>query len=172
MALPQTPMLKQDGTIIIRDGGSGGAQKTYEIVYEDGNFKWSGLKKNGKQTQVFFDRGEPYGMRQTDPIEIQFSFSADAIMFTDSEATLRDVVTGEGAWAAAVSTLPIAQGDAYLLEVELQIERTTFGATQDGTVTMLYCDMAVDFEEGGPGKFSVSGRAILFGGYENAVTWT
>lgn len=171
MALPQTPILKKDGKITIRDGGSGGAQKEYEVIYEDGNFKTTGLKHNGANTQVFVDRTIPYGMRQTDLIEIQFSFSAHAIMFTDADATLRDVALGEGAWSGAVSTLPAAQGDAYLLEVEIQVERTAFGATSDGTMTMLYCDLTVDYEEGDPGLFSISGRAIMFGGYENAVTW-
>lgn len=171
MALPNNPIIEQDGYIKIRDGA--GTPKEYTVVYEDGDFKVTGLKKGGAALKVFNDRGVPYAAREGELISFGFSFSAHAVTLTEgTTGTLRDVVMKEGEWSDAESKLTAAQGGAYMLEVEWGAERSDFGGSADAKTIFKFCELTVDFEESSPSKFSISGTAYMFGGYANAVTWS
>lgn len=164
MAIPATPIIPQDGQIRLRDNTSG-TRKSLIIAYEDGDFKITGLVEGMAAQQIFLDRGIPYAGRKGDLQAISFSFSAHAVAFSDSSAgTPMDAILKTGSWSGAVSMLPSSSGDLYLLNVDFAAERSNFGGTADAALDMQYCGLTMDFEEGMPGKFNVSGTAYMFGG--------
>lgn len=169
--LAKNPVVPTDGKITLTDGTSGTA-KTYEVIYEDGDFSVTGVSKDQNAVVVFKDRGRNYAARETEDQDLEFTFSAHAVGWADgTEAGLLDVVTRTGAWAAAASILPIAYGDAYMLQLAFLEERSSLGATADCSLTLKYCKLQADFAEGIPGKFTIKGTAYKFAHDANSVVW-
>ena len=158
MAITANPLVPVDGKLVITDGGA----LSYEILYEDGDFSASNIKKAQKAVVAFRDRGATYAVRETDDEEVEISFTAHAVAMLGDGATAMpmDIVARKGVWAAATSKLATTAGDGYLLQVQFTGERTNFGATADTTLTLKYCNLALDFSEGIPGKFSIKGKAF------------
>lgn len=158
MAVSTNPLIPADGSITITDG----AALTYTIPYEDGDFAMDGLEANQKSVVAFKNRGKTYSVRETEDVDIGFSFSAHAIAALGDGATamLSDVALKLGVWAAATSKITGAQGNAYLLQVKWTGERSIFGATADTTVTLKYCRLVLSLAEGIPGKFSIKGTCF------------
>jgi hypothetical protein len=159
MAVTANPLVPVDGTLLINDG----AALSYTIVYEDGDFSASNIKKGQKAVVAFRDRGATYSVREMEDEEIEFSFSAHAVALLGDGTTAMptDVVAKKGVWAAATSLLASTSGDAYLLKLTFTGERSNFGATNDTTMVLKYCHCTIDFAEGSPGKFSVKGKAFI-----------
>lgn len=158
MANAANPLIPLDGTITITDAT--GSPLSLVLAYEDGDLSIAGLNgQNQKSFQSFRSRGKTYAVRAVEDTDIEFSFTAHAvgIIGDGTTALLGDVVLKKGVWASATSKLPVANGDAYLLQVAWTGERTNFGAAADSVITMKYCALTLDFSEGVPGKISIKG---------------
>jgi hypothetical protein len=161
-ALPQTPLIPQDGTLLILDKTSPSPLE-HEVKYEDGVYKIDNIKKGQGKLEIFRDRGKPYSAREGDWEEIEGTFECHAVGMTDATtATILDVIRRTGVWAAAVSQLDAEYGDAYLLKFKWTGERTNFGDAADDQVILKYCHPTAGFSEGTPGKFSIKFTAIKF----------
>lgn len=159
MAIAANPLIPVDGQIVITDG----AALTFTLAYEDGDFQCSGLNGNSqKSVQSFKSRGKTYAVRQVEDQDISFQFTAHVvgIIGDGTTALIGDVVLRKGVWASYTSKISASQGDANLLQVKWQGERTNFGAAADSSLTFKYCYLELDFSEGVPGKVSVKGTAF------------
>lgn len=167
MALAAVPFVPNDGSIIIADG----AALTYTVPYEDGDFKTGPSQQGNKDVEHFFSRGAYYGSRKTVDKIVPFSFTAHAVGLTDAAAaTLRDVIMGTGTWSAATNTMPAAAGDAPTRKITWTGERTTLGGTADAVLIYKYCNMTIEFAEGTPGKFTISGVRLPYSTDYETVT--
>jgi hypothetical protein len=155
MALSATPLIPRDGKITISDGGV----LSLTGWYEDGDLSISGISAGQMQVKSYKSRGKTYSVRETEDQEQEIAFSAHLTgLFGDGvTAQLLDVVRRKGLWAAFVSTLPAANGDAKLVTLTWQGERTNLGATSDSTFTLKYVHITADLSEGDPGKISIKG---------------
>ena len=160
MAINTKPIVPRDGSITVADAT--GSPITSTITYEDGDFSVSGLKPGQKDHQMFLDRGTMYAARYTDESPVSFSFSAHATHISDAtEKTFMDSFLKLGAFAAGVSQFGSDTDEVWAVKVTFTAEQTNSGAAVDGSVTLTYCVGECSFEEGTPGKFSVSGSAYL-----------
>jgi hypothetical protein len=66
-----------------------------------------------------------------------------------------DAINKTGAFAAALST--ITGSDVYGLKITLTIEGTNFGDTAHHVIVMNGYHCSIDFAEGDPNSFSISG---------------
>jgi hypothetical protein len=160
MALATIPIIPRDGTITLADAT--GSPITCTVVYEDGDASITGLRQGQFSQEVFRDRGLFYGARNVQEEEVEISFSAHVVAFTDAtEKLLSDAVRKTGAFASGVSQLG-ANADVWALKVTFAAERTNYGASADTSVAFTYVrDMSVDFAEGVPSKFTFKGKAML-----------
>lgn len=170
MALSATPLIPRDGTLTIKDGA--GTPLSYVIPYTDGDFNITGIVEDQTTVQSFKNRGRTYAVRKVEDQDIEFSFSAHAHAFLGDGtlAAFYDVIAKKGVWAAATSTLPAANGDAYCVTLVFGGERSNLGATTDIQVTLKYCHISGDFTEGVPSTFSISGTAYCISTDYLAVT--
>lgn len=172
-AVPSTPIVPKDGTILLNDNT--GTPLAHTVMYEDGEFKVTNLKKGQYAVQAFKDRGVVYAVREIEVEEIEFTFSCHIVGFVGegAQATVNDPVLKKGLWASAVSMLPVAYGDAYLLKVTWTVERTNFDSAADGTLVLKYCHLDMDGGEGVPGKWEIKGTAyVLAHDVAASVAWT
>ena len=155
MSNTANPLIPRDGKLTVTDGST----LTLLLLYEDGDFQVSNLTEAQMSIIAFKARGKTYSVRKVEDQNIDFSFTCHAIHIIGdgTTATIGDIVLKLGAWAAATSKLPTANGDAHLVQVAWTGERTAFGATNDSGIAMKYCSLTMDFSEGVPGKISVKG---------------
>lgn len=160
MANSATPLIPVDGVLTITDN-TPTTPLSYVLQYEDGDFQVGSLNNSQKTRESFTSRGKTYSVRDVEDQNIEFSFTCHAvhIIGDGTIATIGDVVLQAGAWSAAISMLPVANGDSYLLQVGWTGERSNFGATADNSITLKYCALDIDFAEGVPGKLSIKGTA-------------
>lgn len=162
MADSALPMIPKDGTITIYDGA--GTPLSFEVQYEDGNFSAPELSEGLAEVLEFEDRGNVYSARKGGRKSQDFSFECHAMRFKrdgSGNTHILDVVTKAGAWASATST-GASYSDAHLVKVVFKAARTALGEASDSTITLKYCHLRSGFQEGVPGKFSISGRAYAF----------
>lgn len=159
MSLAAVPIIPRDGVLTIKDGA--GTPLTYALPYTDGDFSMSGIVEDQSAVQSFKNRGRTYSVRKTEDQDLEFSFTCHchALLGDGTTAGLYDVLAKKGVWAAATSTLPAASGDVFCVTLVFTAERSNFGATSDVSVTLKYCHMSGDFQEGIPSTLSISGTA-------------
>lgn len=159
MPLASTPLIPNDGVIVITDG----AALTFTLNFEDGDLSFSEIAEGQKNYEMFFHRGRFYGARKTQDSPVEVSFSCHAVGFTDAaQASILDVVRKGGLWAGALSTLPIGAGDLYCVRLTWTGERTNFGGTADSSAVMKYFHPTAAFSEGTPGKFNIKGVLLPY----------
>lgn len=163
MADKAFPMIPKDGKITIYDGA--GTPLSYEVVYEDGDFSSPEFSEGFEDVVEFEDRGAVYSARKVGRKSKDFAFSCHALRFgrdaSGSNTHILDVLLKKNAWSAATST-GATYTDAHTLKVVFSAERSDLGETNDTTITIRYAHLRVGFQEGVPGKFSISGRAFMF----------
>lgn len=168
MALFDVPMVPRDGAITLSDAT--GTPIVATIAYEEGDFSFDEISADNWDTEVFFDRGVPYAIRNVIKRLFGFQFTAHATDFTDAtEKTLLDAVRKKGAFASGVSTKG-ASYDVWLLKTVFTAEQSNYGASADSVLTLNHCWLKAGFSEGVPGKFSVKGIAIPFADTDIAMT--
>lgn len=168
MALISVPFVPKDGTLSIEDAT--GAPIVLTVQYEDGDFQASGWMEDHWEAVEFRDRGEIYEIRKTQEVPVEFSFSAHATDMADNtEKTIMDAVMKTGAFSAGVSTWG-ANADVWTVQVTWTGEQTDYGSGADSTIVFAYCHLTAAFAEGEPGKFTVTGRALLKAGVGIART--
>lgn len=166
--LSLSPIIPNDGQLVISDGA--GSPLTYTVVYEDGDFSYSGVKKGQKAVQKFQDRGRDYAWRETSDEDIEVSFSCHCVAFGGDGSTTttpNNVFEKTGTWASATSMLPAAAGGGssgvWAVKLVFTAERSNNGATADSTVTFKYfhCE-DISFTEGSPSKLSFKGKVLNY----------
>jgi len=157
------PIIPKDGTITISDGA--GSPLTFEVAYEDGDFSSPEMAEAFEEVLEFEDRGTTYAARKVGRKSQDFSFSCHALRFardaSGSNVQIMDVILKLNAWSAATSTAA-TYSDAHMVKVVFKAERSDLGETNDSTITLKFCHLRAGFQEGTPGKFSISGRAFMF----------
>ena len=145
----------RDGQIKLTDGASA----AYVVAYEgDGNFSFDVPKADAV---VIYDRGAISGVRQGNAGVASISFSVNHRDFTDgSVENLCDFIDGRGSLASASSAATAAFSDFKLFNVTLTIEGTDHGDTADHVTTLDDCRLSIDFSEGDPNTFSLSGQIL------------
>ena len=155
--MPASTVVKTftDATVNVKDGTGPPIEMTVSL--ENGDFSLSGLMSGQKETSVYLDRGAFASIRHTNQTFPTISLSAHMAYLTDNtNGSLLDVVRKTGEFSSAVSTLGAnAEVMAYL--VELVIEGTDHGDSADHTITLDDVVLSVDFSEGDPNSFSLSG---------------
>lgn len=170
MADSVLPMIPKDGTITIYDGA--GTPLSWAVVYEDGDFAGPEIAEGLAEVIEFEDRGDVSSARKGGRKSQDFSFSCHALRFAQDNSGnthIHDVVFKKKAWASATSTAS-AYSDAHMVKVVFSAARTGLGESADTTITMKYCHLRAGFQEGLPGKISISGRAYAFA--SDAITLT
>lgn len=155
--MPASTVIKnfRDGTLQIEDGT--GTPLTMTVSLENGDFSLSGLISGQKETSVYLDRGDFATIRHTNQAFPTVSLTAHMAYLSDgSNGSLVDVVRKTGQFASAVSTLG-ANADVLAYKMTLTIEGTDRGDSADHTITLDDVVLAVDFSEGDPNSFSLSG---------------
>lgn len=145
----------RDATIKLDDGTSP-TPITLTVSLEAGDFSITGLNESNTEATTYLDRGELGSVRKTNRTFPTFSFTAHMADLSDAtDKLLWDAVNKTGAWASAAST--ISGSDVYGLKVTITIEGTNFGDSADHVLVLNGCHMAIDFSEGDPNSFSLSG---------------
>jgi len=144
-----------DGSLIISDGT--GSPIAVTVKFTSGDFSISGLKKALKETVAYQSRGVLNTVRHTARTFPTFSFTCQMAEFTSATATsVSDAILQNGAFSSAVSTLG-ANADVYTLLLAITEEGTDFGDSADPTFSLDDCECSIDFGEGDPNTFSISG---------------
>lgn len=145
----------RDGTITISDGTTP-TPLTMTVQFEAGDFALSGLSQGNTEATTYLDRGVLGSVRLSSQTFSQLSFSAHMTDLSDgTNKTLYDAVTKTGAWATAISTIP--GSDVFGLTVKIVIEGTNFADPTDHELTCVGVHLALDFAEGDPNSFSLTG---------------
>ena len=177
MTMPANPTVPKDGILTITDGTTP-TPLSWEVMYEDGDFKVGKFRKDQMQLAKFKDRGKTYAVRETEDDDVQWSFTCHLVATTDSSSgTPLDVARRTGAWTAAKSTLPTSAGGgptgtgAYTIMIAWTAERSNFGGSADAGIALKYSSIVIDdVAEGVPGKFSISGEDFNISTDAYAVT--
>lgn len=159
MALSSVTKNFRDGSIAIEDGT--GTPISMTVAYEDGDFSISGLIEGQKQVVHYQDRGDYYSSRKTTQVYPKFSFTAHMTELSDNtNKNLIDVCRKTGAWSAGVSTLGAA-AEVWAVKITLTVEGTNHGDAADHTIVLDDCVITdVQFAEGDPNKFTISGECV------------
>lgn len=146
-----------DGSITLRDGT--GSPITVTVKFDNADFSVEGLAEDLRETVAYQSRGALNGIRHTTRTFPTFSFSCQMSEFSSASAnSVSDAILRNGAFAAAVSTAPGgANADVYTLDVVITEEGTNFGDSADHTFTMEDCRLTLNYSEGDPNTFSISG---------------
>ena len=153
MAISSKPKNFRDGTITLTDGS--GSPISLTVQYEAGDFAISNVMQSQTEVELYLDRGSFHNVRKTNFAPATFSFTATMTDLSDAtEKCLWDAVNKSGAFAAGVSR---GDTDVWLLQVGLTIEGTDFGDAADHTLVLDKCHLTLEFSEGSPNTFSLSG---------------
>jgi hypothetical protein len=145
----------RDGSLIVEDGT--GTPIDVTVKFENGDFSISGLSDSLHEVVAYQSRGELSSIRRTARTFPTFSFTAQMSEFTSAtDNSLADAIMKNGAFASAVSTLG-ASADVYTVKLTFRVEGTNFGDSADHSFTLDDCKCTIDFAEGDPNTFSVSG---------------
>ena len=141
----------RDGSLLIEDGT--GTPLNYTVAYEAGDFSFD-IGKD--EIAVYMDRGSVASVRKTNQGLPTGSFSVHFRDLTDgSNETLTDILDGNGAFAAALSTLG-ANADVYTVKLTFTIEGTDHGDASDHVIAFDDCYATWSMAEGDPNTTSVS----------------
>jgi hypothetical protein len=153
MAISSKPKNFRDGTITLNDGS--GSPITLTVQYEGGDFSISNVMQSQTEVEMYLDRGSFHNVRKTNFAPATFSFTATMTDLSDAtEKCLWDAVNKSGAFSAGVSR---GDTDVWLLQVGITIEGTDFGDAADHTLVLDKCHLTLEFSEGSPNTFSLSG---------------
>jgi len=145
----------RDATVLFQDGTTP-TPLAVTLSLESGDFALTGLNQGNTEATTYLDRGELGSVRLTSRTFPTFSVSCHMADLSDAtDKLIWDAINKTGAFSAALST--ITGSDVYGLKVTLTIEGTNFGDTADHTIVMVGCHCTIDFSEGDPNSFSISG---------------
>lgn len=156
MAVSTTVKNFRDGGIVLSDGT--GTPLTCTVLFDMATFAISGLKASLHEIIAYEVRGELSSLRKGKRTYPTFSLTAMMSELSDATNTnLMDFVRKTGAFAAALSTLG-QYADVYTSKLVLTIEGSNFGASEtDHVLTLNDCELTIDFAEGDPNTFTISG---------------
>lgn len=148
----------RDAVIKVEDGTTP-TPLLVTISLEAGDFSLTGMTEGLTDVTTYLDRGELGSVRKTNRSFPTFSLSCHMADLSDSsDKLIWDAINKSGAFASAVST--ISGSDVYGLKVTITIEGTNFGDAADHVIILNGCHMSVDFSEGDPNSFSISGTVF------------
>jgi hypothetical protein len=145
----------RDGVLTLSDGTTP-TPLTLTVQYEAGDFSITGLNQGNTEATTYLDRGVLGSVRLTNQTFPTISFTAHMTDISDAtNKTLWDAVNKTGSFATAVST--IGSSDVYGLTVKLVVEGSNFGDPTDHEITCVGVHLSLDFAEGDPNSFSLTG---------------
>ena len=147
----------RDGTITIED--STGSAVTLVVVYEEGNFSISGLQQDLTEVSAYMDRGSLCSLRKTNQVFPTWSFSCYMTHFTSGGSGTMSILefikqVGGG---ASLTSGSASKGDAMTFKITFAVEGSDFSDSSDHNIVLTENLISVDFSEGDPNTFSVSG---------------
>ncbi len=149
----------RDGTILFADGTTP-TPLSVTVTLEGGDFSLTGLNQGNLEATTYLDRGDLGSVRLTSRSFPSFSVTCHMADLSDAtDKLIWDAINKTGAFSAALST--ITGSDVYGLKITLTIEGTNFGDAADHTIVMNGCHCTIDFSEGDPNTFTISG--IVYG---------
>ena len=149
----------RDGTILFADGTTP-TPLSVTVTLEGGDFSLPGLNQGNLEATTYLDRGDLGSVRLTSRSFPSFSVTCHMADLSDAtDKLIWDAINKTGAFSAALST--ITGSDVYGLKITLTIEGTNFGDAADHTIVMNGCHCTIDFSEGDPNTFTISG--IVYG---------
>ncbi len=151
----------RDGVLTLADGT--GSPIILTVQYEPGDISLTGLGQGTTAYEVakYTDRGDFYTARKTNQSYPAFSFTAHATDYSDAtQLCLPDVVRKLGGFSAGVSGLGSSADVWTIKTVTLTIEGTNFGDSTDHTIVGLNLLCTIDFAEGDPNTFTISGEFL------------
>ena len=147
----------RDGSLLIKD--STGTPVSITVQFEEGNFSLSGLQQDLTEVSAYLDRGSLCSLRKTNQVFPTFSFSSYMTHFTSGGSgaisILEFIKQVDG--GSSLTSGSASKGDVMTFEVSITVEGTDFSDTSDHKITMAECVLSVDYAEGDPSTFSVSG---------------
>ncbi len=149
----------RDGTILFADGTTP-TPLSVTVTLEGGDFSLTGLNQGNLEATTYLDRGDLGSVRLTSRSFPSFSVTCHMADLSDAtDKLIWDAINKTGAFSSALST--ITGSDVYGLKITLTIEGTNFGDAADHTIVMNGCHCTIDFSEGDPNTFTISG--IVYG---------
>ncbi len=161
MAYSTVPKHYRDGSIQFLDGT--GTPLTLTVRWDMGDSKITGLKRRLRDTVAYQARGNVIGIRHTDRIFPQINLSAVMGEFTEtSTGTVADFFFKKAGtpYASAVSTLGSA-AEVYTCDIKVTIEGTDHGDSADHTFTAEDVEFTLEWGNGQPAMWTMSG--IIYG---------
>lgn len=144
-----------DGIVKFKDGTGTPIECT--VKFDNANLSVSGLKYKLRNTTVYQHRGVKSSVRHTDRTFPTFTLTCSMSEFTSATAnSVPDALLKNGAFASAVSTEG-GNADVYQLDVVISEEGTNFGDSADHTFTLEDCECQLDYAQGDPNTFTVTG---------------
>ncbi len=143
------------GTITIKDGT--GTPLELEVRWDNGDLGVQGLVPDLRAHTAYETRGALSSLRKTGRQYPTLSFSAKVGEFSEATTgTLADMIHGTGAFAARVST-STAIGDVTTFDVQFDLEGTDLGDGSDHQLIFEDVHLGLDFSEGDPDQFAITG---------------
>lgn len=153
MAFSTVPKVRRDGTITLKDGGSA----SLEISYEAADLTFEVTKSD--QT-VIRDRSVIVSVRKGDDQPAATgSFSAYFREFADqtNAGSIVDFINKTNHYSGNTSaTSSGVYVEEYCINIEYDVEGTTFGDDANHRATLTQCIATVSFTEGDPSSFNIS----------------
>ena len=156
MAISTVVKTLRDGKIEIEDGT--GTPISMEVQYEAGDLSISGLTEGQREITPYYDRMDLCSLRTGQQTFPTFSFTTHMTDLSDgTEKCLLDVVNKTGAFSAGISTR--GANAPWCTKLTFSCEGTDHGDASDHVITLDDCRLSVDFSEGDPNQYSLSGTA-------------
>jgi hypothetical protein len=156
MAVSEYAKTDIHGSITLSDGT--GTPVTLALSYDMGDLSITGLAEKLNEVTAIQRRGKHVSLAHGARTYPSVSFSAIMTQFTEASApgTLADFILRRAAYSANISTTNA--GGVYTIDIVLTIEGTDFSDAADHTVTLTDVACTLDFAEGAPNSFSISGQ--------------
>lgn len=143
----------------LRVYGGGGADTLNPVQYVEGDVKVSGLGRILNELVPQFCRGQIISVGYGDRRVPQISFTERLANYSAaaSPGPIRDALCQQGFASTWTST---KSGPAYCVHIELKIEASEFGGTDD-VLKFEHCHFVYDFSEGRPSNTNAWTGMIL-----------
>ena len=147
-----------DGYCILKDG-TAVTPLECAVDFELGTIQITGLKRKNRTTNAYQGRGDLKSLRHTERVFPGLTFTAMMAALSYDAADPNnpaDIILAQAYYAAAVSTYG-ADADVYTLLVTIGGEGTDHGDASDWEATLDDVELAIDFGEGDPNTWTMTG---------------
>lgn len=147
----------RDAVVKVADASGTGGANVVTLTLDEGDLAWT----ERRPASVILDRGslDHARLAPDEPCEVSFTWKFQSLS-KHATPTAYEGLTGSGAASGWVSDEP--NSDVYACIIEMTIEGSDFGDTDETITFVRFIAEEVSFQEGDPyDTLAVTGRAVI-----------